>query len=29
MNSTIKHYPKNAYLRIHHKSACVETFKSL
>lgn len=29
MNSTIKHYPRNVYLRMHRKSACVETFKSL
>lgn len=29
MNSTVKHYPRNAYLRMHRKSACVETFKSI
>lgn len=29
MNSTIKHYPRNAYLRMHRQSACVETFKSI
>ena len=29
MNSTIKRYTRNAYLRMHRKSACVETFKSL
>ena len=29
MNSTVKHYPRNVYLRMHRKSACVETFKSL
>lgn len=23
MNSTIKHYPRNAYLRMHRQSACV------
>ena len=29
MNSTVKHYPRNVYLRMHRKSACFETFKSL
>lgn len=29
MNSTIKHYPRNAYLRMHRGSACVETLKSI
>ena len=29
MNSIVKHYPRNAYLRMHRKSACVETLKSL
>ena len=29
MNSTVKHYPRNVYLRMHRKSACVETLKSL
>lgn len=29
MNSTVKHYPRNAYLRMHRKSACVETLKSI
>lgn len=29
MNSTIKHYPRNAYLRMHRQSACVETLKSI
>ena len=29
MNSTIKHYSRNAYLRMHRQSACVETLKSI
>lgn len=29
MNSTVKHYPRNAYLRMHRGSACVETLKSI